>query len=318
MTTEKVAAATETTKAVIPPAREYIETDDGLTDEEREALADGGEEETTAAAGNEGEDEENGAENEADGESDQDGDAADAADDSGAALAPVAEAGETAAPAPAAPTQTVAPVLVVDASADFDAKLAEIATKKADALQKFDDGDITAREFAELNDTLGKEERKVEREADRVKLAADLQEQANNNAWVATVHGFVAAHPIYDARTNPRMNRVLDAEVRDVANTEEGKTMSGAAILAKAHANLVEAGMVKDIAAPAAAAKPARAPIPKKDLPPTLARVPATNVNDTEDNKYAALDRLQTTAPLEYEEKLMNMPESQRRAYEAA
>lgn len=310
MTTEKVAAPTEAAKEVIPPAREWIEKDDGLTDEERAALEDGGEE---------------GEGINAEMDADEPAPEAEVDDDAPPAepAAPAAEAAPADDPAPTAKAEpaapTVAPVLIVDASADLDAKLAEISTKKADALQKFDDGDITAREFAELNDKLGKEERQVERDADRIRLAADLQAQAFNNAWLATVEGFVAANPIYDARTNPRMNRMLDAEVRDVANTEDGKTMSGAAILAKAHANLVEAGIVNGSTEPAAApGKAARAPIPKKDLPPTLARVPAANVNDTEDNKYSALDRLQSTDPIAYEEKLMAMTESQRRAYEAA
>lgn len=309
MTTEKAAAPTDAAKAVIPPAREWIEKDDGLTDEERAALEDGGEEEITASA--DADDEQPG-----DPEPDEEPLPEEAPAEEPAA-AP-ADADPEPAPAPAAQAPTVAPVLIVDASADLEAKLAEISTKKAEALQQFDDGDITAREFAELNDKLGKEERQVERDADRVKLAADLQAQAFQNAWLATVEGFVAANPIYDARTNPRMNRMLDAEVRDVANTDDGKTMSGAAILARAHANLVEAGIVKGGDEPATAAKPARAAIPKKDLPPTLARVPAANVNDTEDNKYAALDKLQSTDPLAYEEKLMAMSESQRRAYEAA
>lgn len=307
MTTAKEAAAQD--KALIPPAREWVEKDDGLTDEEREALAEGGEEDVTAEL----EDHEPEAE-----------EAEAAAEDEEAAPVAAAPADadpeQEAAPAPAtaqAPAATVAPVLIAAPAAEAEAKLADIETQKADALTKFDDGDMTAREYQEAVDKLGKEERKLEREIDRAKLAGELQEQASKNAWYATCDGFIAAHPVYSAATNPRMNRLFNAEVIDIANSEEGKSMGGSDILTKAHANLVEAGIVAETATPAAA-KPARAAIPKKELPPTLARVPATNVNDTEDNKYAALDRLQTTDPIAYEEKLMAMSESQRRAYEAA
>ena len=91
--------------------------------------------------------------------------------------------------------------------------------------------------------------------------------------------------------------------------TEEGKAMNGAQILAKSHANLIEAGMIK------APGKPAAGKAPKPNLPPNLARVPASESNDTSGGRFASLDRLAATDPMAYEDKLMALSDADRRAY---
>jgi hypothetical protein len=246
-----------------------------------------------------------------------DGAAAAGRDDGAAAEAAADEQGAT-------PVQT-APVLVAQVPADLDAKLAEIATKKDALITAFDDGDITAKEYQVQLDAIGKEERKIERDVDKAQLAAEMDQQRQQNDWVATVNNFIANT---DYSTNQRLHRALDMEVRDVAVSEEGKTMNGLQILQRAHANLVDAnlvdaGLVKAAsgAAPAAAVIPAKAVAPKvakANLPPNLAHVPAAAVEDTSDGRYATLDRLANSDPLAYEAQLAKLPESERAAYLAA
>ena len=278
------------------------EIDDGLTDEERAALEeylDEGDEDETSI--------DDGADSDADAGDDADAGetVAAAADDTVQAAADAAE--------PAAATS--APILVVDAPADADAKLKGIATAKDALISQFDDGDITAKEYQQQLDALAKQEREIERAVERSALAAEMEQQRLKNEWAATVNAFIEINDVYNPTTNPRMYRALDQEVRDVAGSPEAKTMTGAQILAKAHENLAQAfGFEAKKEAPAGKVRR----VPKPDLPPSLDKVPAAETLDVTSGKYGALDRLASTNPLAYEEALMKMSDRERDEYLAS
>ena len=278
------------------------EIDDGLTDEERAALEedlDEGDEDETSI--------DDGADSDADAGDDADAGetVAAAADDTVQAAADAAE--------PAAATS--APILVVDAPTDADAKLKDIATAKDALIAQFDDGDITAKEYQQQLDALAKQEREIERAVERSALAAEMEQQRLKNEWAATVNAFIEINDVYNPTTNPRMYRALDQEVRDVAGSPEAKTMTGAQILAKAHENLAQAfGFEAKKEAPAGKVRR----VPKPDLPPSLDKVPAAETLDVTSGKYGALDRLASTNPLAYEEALMKMSDRERDEYLAS
>lgn len=294
------------------------EIDDGLTDEERAALAeDDGDDE---AEGNEADTEGDGDAEESDGAGSGDDDVAADGDDSGEAgdngEAASDSGGESVPGQPEGPQSASAPILIAEAPADAEAKLREIATKKDELIAQFDDGDITAKEYQQQLDALAKQEREIERAVDKAQLAAEMEQQRQKNEWISTVNRFIAANPIYSADKNPRLYRALDQEVRDLAGTPEAANWTGEQILAKAHENLSEAfGLGK----PAAQQQtPAKKTVPKPDLPPTLAKVPAAEGSETGGSKWASLDRLATTDPLGYEEALANMSDADRAAYLAS
>lgn len=278
------------------------EIDDGLTDEERAALEediDEGDEDETSI--------DDGADSDADAGDDADAGetVAAAADDTVQAAADAAE--------PAAATS--APILVVDAPADADAKLKDIATAKDALISQFDDGDITAKEYQQQLDALAKQEREIERAVERSALAAEMEQQRLKNEWAATVNAFIAQNDRYDPTSNPRMHNILHHEVIAVAGTEEAKTMTGLQILQKAHENLAQAfGFEAKKEAPAGKVRR----VPKPDLPPSLDKVPAAETLDVTSGKYGALDRLASTNPLAYEEALMKMSDRERDEYLAS
>lgn len=291
------------------------EIDDGLTDEERAALADEGaegaaqdEDEGDDAADDEGE----GADDA--GAGDDDGAAGDDADsDAAAAEGDGADAAAANTEQPAGPAPESAPILVAQPPEDADAKLAEIATAKDALLTKFDDGDITAREYQLELDKLAKQEREIEWGVEKAKLAGEMEQQRQANEWKSTVDGFIAENSRYNPTTSPRMYQLLDMEVRAVATSDEFKNRSdaaaGRAILQRAHENLAkELGFE-------AKPKGKTPPPPKKDLPPSLHSAPAADVNDTGGGKFAVLDRLASTDPIAYEESLMKLSEREREAY---
>lgn len=278
------------------------EIDDGLTDEERAAL----EEDL-----DEGDDDEASIDDGADSDADA-GDDADAGETVAAAADDTVQAAADAAE-PAAATSS--PILVVDAPADADAKLKDIATAKDALISQFDDGDITAKEYQQQLDALAKQEREIERAVERSALAAEMEQQRLKNEWAATVNAFIEINDVYNPTTNPRMYRALDQEVRDVAGSPEAKAMTGAQILAKAHENLAQAfGFEAKKDPPAAKVRR----VPKPDLPPSLGKVPAAETPDVTSGKYGALDRLASTNPLAYEEALMKLSDRERDEYLAS
>lgn len=301
------------------------ELEDGLTDEERAALAEDEGENTdtgTEGAGDEGAgDEGAGDEGAGDDEGAENGDGSDAnGDDAGTGDAAGTNAppdnADAAAEQPAGEATQSAPILVVDAPADAAAKLTEISTKKDELFTKFDDGDITAKEYQAGLDALNKQERDIELDIREAKLAEKMEAQRQANDWKATVDAFIAKNPRYSPEKSQSMYQLLDLEVRRVAGMDEFKNRSDAAagreILAKAHENIA-----KDLgfdAKPAVKQPPAKKP----DAIPSLHGTPAADQSDVSGGKYAVLDRLASNDPLAYEEALMKLPEGERNAYLAS
>lgn len=256
--------------------------DDGLTDEERAALAedDGGSEEPAT-------------------EIEADAEAAAVAEPAEPAAAPVEEPAAEPAPEPQ-------PILVAAPTDDADAKLADIASKKDALMAQFDEGDITTREYQKQLDELMKAERQVEFAQHEAQLAAKMEQQRLQNEWTATCNSFVETHPVY--KDNPRLYKALDAEVRDLAARPDTASWSGQKFLDEAHKALRQAFNLPD--ATGAKAKPQA-----RELPPNLAKVPAADVQDTNGGRFAVLDRMAASDPLGYEETLSKMSDADRNAY---
>jgi hypothetical protein len=283
------------------------ERDDGLTDEERAALAE-----------DDGEGDEVGQhKDDSDPAKDDKGDHGDKAkdvakedqehqhQDATAVTDAVAVAEDT------SQQQQPAPILVAPPPNDAVAKLAEIEARKETLLEQFDNGDVTAKEYQKQLDTISKEERAIERAQDRAELAAQMDQQRLQNDWNATCANFVESHTIY--KDNPRLYKALDAEVRELAAKPETASWSGQKFLDEAHRALKQAfGFSEGVSPERNGGKPA----PRgRELPPNLAKVPAADVQDTNGGRFAVLDRLATSDPIAYEETLSKMSQHDRDSY---
>lgn len=286
------------------------EIDDGLTDEERAALQ---EEEVGAEAEAATETETETAE-EAAPATEEAAEAAALAEPA-AEAEPAQEATPTAEaePEPAAPAAQ--PILVAQVPQDAEARLAEIATQKEELLTKFDDGEITGREFQKQLDVLAKAEREIEFDVREAKLAEKLENQRLANDWNATCSAFVERNPAY--KEMPWLYRELDAKVREIASKPETVNWPGQKFLDEAHKQLKEQYKFPDSTTPAAK-PPVQAPAKDRNLPPNLAKVPAADIEDTGGNRFAVLDRMASQDPLAYEEALARMPDAERNAYLSA
>lgn len=297
---------------------------DDLTDEERAALEEDEQDTPTNEAENveaadedqeqdkgEGQEDESGGEDAGeegaeDGEGAGDGD--DAGDDAGADDDPE---GEPEAKADGKHTDPAVPLLVAEAPENADARLKEIADAKADLADKFDNGDITAKEFQTQLDDLNKQERAVERAVEKAQLAAEMRRQQEVNTWLSQVREFTSVqHPEY---SQSRVRWIaLDEFVKEIGSKPENANLTGPEILRMAHERVVA-----DLGEAPSKGKQGSRPLKgSKAAPPkTLAKVPAADNTELENSRWAALDRLRETDPLLHEEKLMKLTDAERDEY---
>lgn len=186
-----------------------------------------------------------------------------------------------------------APMLAAEMPEDADTKLADIATRKAALSDKFDEGDLTSKEFQAQVDALNKEERTLERAIDKAQIAQDLENQRLTNERMTEIDRFLKEVEIPNDNKNLRFN-VLNTAVIAVANDEANINLSPREVMQKAYDLCVSEGALQPKKAPEPA-KPAPAEAkPKTPIkaPPTLANLPAAEINNTEDNRFAYLNRI--------------------------
>lgn len=219
-----------------------------------------------------------------------------------------ADAGEQ---ADAADEDEVAPVYTAQQPEDVETKLTELNAKKEELASKFDDGDITAKDYQKQLDALNKQEREIEREVFKAQLAQEMEQQRQKNEWARDVKDFLGEHPEYSK--SKVLYGTLDNLVKEIARDPSNVSLSGSEILAKAHEQIQEAlgvfGVKQESAAKPAGKKP------KAAVPPTLGRVPAAEGTETSGGKFAILDRLADTDPVRYEAELAKLSDAEMERY---
>lgn len=207
-----------------------------------------------------------------------------------------------------------APALIKsELPADLDAKLADIDKREDELSEKFEDGELTTAEYrAELRKLTG-ERGEIEKAQLKHSLAEDFNQAQLEANWNRDCEQFLAKHPEVKA-SQLRMD-AFDTVVRKItAETMTTGKAPGMADLQKAYAEWSEQLGIQS----KPAAKDARQGKQSRELPPTLANVPAAEMQDTADGKWAQLDRLMDTDPLAYEAALAKMSEADQDAYLAA
>lgn len=199
--------------------------------------------------------------------------------------------------------------------ADYDDQVTRIANEKKTLFEQFDEGDISNAEYASKLDELGKQERELERLRDRVEDAT----RSRYETWVNVhVGGFLAQHPEY--QTNPMLMGVLDNEVKRLQSQAEIDT--DPQILIDAHAAISKSfpGVFGEAKPAPAAQQEAKKPTPPAAKPtvPTLANVPAANIDQPGEGKFSYLDRLSETDPLRFEAELAKLSPADQNEYLAS
>ena len=197
-----------------------------------------------------------------------------------------------------------------DVPADVDDQIAAAKLAKFKLAEKFDEGEITAVEYAKQMEDINDFQQDLQNRKFKAQLAAESQQSREMDSWEDTCSSFLSAHP--EVQKSKLRYDSFDYSVRLVTGDPANAGLSGEQQLEKAYQNWVtELGIH---VAPVQQQKPTPAPV-KAKVVPNIGSLPAAQSNDTEDGKFAHLDRLATTDPLKYEAQLMRLSDADRELY---
>ncbi len=273
------------------------DANDGLTDEERAALEED--------IGDEDIEHDPDAAPAAKADDEDDEDEAPSRDD-GAAVA------EEDAPAP---VREPAPILNVALPEDFESKMGAIKTEKDALLQQFQDGDIDVLEFNSKLDGFNRQERELEAIKIKADISAEMRREQARVQWESEIEEFVTQTQggIYASSKLAWM--ALDVAVREVGSDPANASLTGKQVLQKAHER-VSKELGWESAKPAKQQdKPAKQ---KAEIPPSLGKMPAAEMTDAGEGRFAALDRLMDADPLKFEAALAKLSAAERDDYLAS
>ena len=197
-----------------------------------------------------------------------------------------------------------------DVPADVDDQIAAAKLAKIKLAEKFDEGEITAVEYAKQTEELNDFQRELENKRFKAQLAAESQQSRELDSWEETCSDFLSAHPEI-SKSKLRYDS-FDYAVRLVTGDQANAALTGAQQLEKAYQTWVtELGIQVD-----QPAQPGAKPDPRKTkVVPNIGSLPAAQANDTDDGKFAYLDRLADSDPLKYEATLAKLSDADREAY---
>lgn len=273
-----------------------------LTDEERAGLLDDEDEDDDQDV-DDADDDDTGADGKADDKGDENGADGDDSQDAGADKD---GEGEDKLDDPIKPT----PLFKAELPADIEAKRTALDTQEDDLVKKFDEGDITFAEYNKELRSLNRERADLDRAELKAELAQEAQQSQVEQTWQTTANTFVAEHPLISK--NETTWSSFDAIVRRVtAETMQKGEQPSRRDLEKAYKQWTEDLGIADAGIQKSQPKQKKQNI----VPPNLGKVPAATANDTDDGKFAHLDRLAESDPLAFEAALAKMSDAQRDEY---
>ncbi len=185
---------------------------------------------------------------------------------------------------------------------DHEDKKQAIERERDDLAQKFDDGDLTAKEYREALKPLDQQLDKLK----ETEIIAKSRQQVAIEDWRDTVDEFLRDKPHY---RDPKLNKLLDQEVREL----QAKAVNPLkrSILEEADQRLSktlsEAFGLKVEPKTDTPAKSTTKKTVRDDPPPSLRNVPAADVDDTDGGEFAYLDRLRDSNSVMYEAELAKL-----------
>lgn len=213
----------------------------------------------------------------------------------------------------------ILPPLRAKAPDNADELMSQLAQEEEALAQKFDDGDITAREYRDSINKLNDQRDEIKWATREANLASKMQRQAEENAWHKDVQDFMTTTAANITKSNAAMV-AFDDIVKKVTADPANANLSNRAQLEKAfkvyNDEMSAAFGIKQDQQPAAKA-PAPAPKAARNIPPTLARVPAAESENLDGGKFANLDRLAAMDPAAYEAAVAKMSEAERSQFES-
>lgn len=195
------------------------------------------------------------------------------------------------------------PIIKADLPEGAEAALAEIKRKREAVRAQFDDGDISSTEYSEKLEELSVEAEEVRWNVRKAKLAEEAAENQRTAAWERSVEEFMTSAGAKIAQSEAALV-AFDKIVRGVTGDPANARLSDRAKLEKAHAILIDdlRKMGVEAAAQPKPTPPQPAAKPKREVPPSLGKVPPAAPVDVDASKFETLNRLADADPIKFEE----------------
>lgn len=180
-------------------------------------------------------------------------------------------------------------------------------------LKSYNDGDISMDEYVKEQRRLDRESRALDKEKDGIELDRKLAGQEVIGRWQGVMSAFLPQHP--ELNTTKFRGDAFDTILQRVTGEtlKKGK-MPGLADAEKAYKEWCTEFNVEptNVTAQKKATVPAKKEKVKTKVPPTLGGLPAAQATDTQDGRFAQLDRMTGE---KYEEALAKLSSAERDAY---
>ena len=201
------------------------------------------------------------------------------------------------------------PLFNADLPADIEAQRTALDEKEAAIDQQYDEGDILFTEHKQALRDINKQRNALDRAELKAELAAEAYQTQIDNSWQASQEAFFSAHPEFKIDNEAKwaaFDQLVKNETKSVL--DKGGVV-GVPELERAYTKYKQAFNIE-----AASPKQAKAPASKNEgvVPPNLGKLPAATANDTDDGKFAHLDRLEGVA---FEDALAKLSDAQRDEY---
>lgn len=183
---------------------------------------------------------------------------------------------------------------------DVDQRMTAAEQRKLDLAQRFEDGDLTSKEFLAQTSAIDREIRDLDWLKRQAQMSADVTE---NNFSNIAVPKFLTVHTEY---ADPDRLAILDLFVRQeqTAAMAAGGSQYDPRLLEKAHARVTAKFGGGTQAAPSIEKRP--------DLPPLLNGLPAADPEDVSQSEFAKLNQLDGEA---FEDAFGRLSPAQRERY---
>ena len=198
------------------------------------------------------------------------------------------------------------PIFNAELPNDYEGQVKAIREQKRELAKKFDEGEISVAEYQDSLDDLNDKQADLREAKFKASLAQEAQQNQAADDWGTTVQKFLQSHP--ETSSSDFRLRAFDMAVRMVTGDDANKDMSNLEQLEKAYASFA-----KEFGIAATENKtPAKQ---EKRTVPNIGNLPQSDISETDNGRFAALDRLIETDPIKFEETLAKMSAADREAY---
>lgn len=202
------------------------------------------------------------------------------------------------------------PLIKADVPENLQAQLDDIARQRGDLRTRFNDGDLTTEEYENQLDALNDQRDDLRWAQRKANLSQETTRAQMEAKWETAVESFMPNHP--EISSNQTRFNAFNAIVMELtAPIVEAGGQPGKEQLEQALKQWREDLGIETTGKPATTETTGKV----RKTVPSLANVPAASSVETDDGKYADLDRLADRDPEAYEAAIAKMSESEWEAY---